>query len=111
MGWEVPKHWRAIRQKHLDLHDMPILDLAVWDQNYHQRQQKRRRRGLSNGSGCFNDNVDEHGNDIRTAEEHCGTPTTQRVAATNATAADEVDKHCYDRQEEKKDCLTEEHQC
>lgn len=101
MGWEFPKHWRVLRQKLVNLHGISILDLAVWDKSYHQRFQNRRRRFLGNGRS--NDNVDGAGKNI---EELYSTPTIADTAA-----ADQVDKCCYDRQEEKKDCSTEEHQC
>lgn len=103
MGWEVPKHWRGLRQKLVDLHGMSILDLAVWDKSYHQRLQKRRRRSLGNGRS--NDNLDGAGKNI---EELYSAST---IADTAAATADQADKCCYDRQEEKKDCSTEEHQC
>ena len=30
MGWDVPKDWRQLR-KEVNLHGIPILDLAEWD--------------------------------------------------------------------------------
>ena len=114
MGWEVPKYWRVVRQKLVDLHGVPNLDLAVWDKNYHQRLRKRRRqRGLSLGSGCYNDDVNGHEKNIgSTVEEYHGTSSANNIVMTiTACATDEADKCCYDRQEEKKECSTEDHQC
>ena len=123
MGWEVPKYWRAVRQKLATLHGMPLLDLAVWDKNYHERLRKRQRRGGHGGyddttnSDCSNDNnvnVDGDGTYTESApDENYDTVMTNKVAPVtdSTTSAENANECVYDRQEEKKDCSTEEHQC
>lgn len=46
MGWAVPENWRAIRKKLSDTHNIPVLNLAEWDE--YQCQQHRRRKRIDN---------------------------------------------------------------
>ena len=46
LGWSVPEDWRE-RRKVVDLHGIPILDLAVWDV---QRGRTKKRKNEKNNN-------------------------------------------------------------
>ena len=44
MKWKVPTHWRVRRAQLVDLHNIPILDLALWDTEKKQQQQQQQQQ-------------------------------------------------------------------
>ncbi|KAL3816976.1 hypothetical protein ACHAXA_011764 [Cyclostephanos tholiformis] len=122
MGWRMPQNWRALRRKMTDLHSIPILNLAEWDQ--HRRQRRMRDNGnVSNNDDKDDDdgrsatgggdaaNVDDVDDDAH-GEGRNNETTTRNEDDAKVVPSDHRDDTNnddeYDRQEEKKDCSTEE---
>ena len=70
MGWKIPINWRDVRKRIVNLHDIPILDLALWDkeqqlllqqqQEQQQQQQQQQQQEYQHDSKMktTNNNID-----------------------------------------------------
>ena len=70
MGWKIPINWRDVRKRIVNLHDIPILDLALWDkeqqlllqqqQEQEQQQQQQQQQECQHDSKMktTNNNID-----------------------------------------------------
>ena len=77
MKWKVPTHWRDVRKRIEDLHNIPILDLALWDKEKKQQllQQQQQQPLLIQHS----QQKDQEGDDVEEYDEESRSSSNSRI--------------------------------
>ena len=75
MKWKVPTHWRGVRKQIEDLHNIPILDLALWDKEKKQQLQQQQQQPLL----LHSQQKDQEGDDVEEYDEESRSSSNSRI--------------------------------
>jgi len=75
MKWKVPTHWRGVRKQIEDLHNIPILDLALWDKEKKQQLQQLQQQPLL----LHSQQKDQEGDDVEEYDEESRSSSNSRI--------------------------------